>query len=486
MRRFGVVLALCLVLGLAAPVLAAGKFEGITLVVGGESGLTINAVKWYGPEWAKATGGKIQVVEHPFGSLFEKFMTSFVTGTAAYDVIVFPADWAGDIMGGGYLQPLTSYLKTNEDWPDILPLYRERIASWGGTVYAMPLDGDNHILYYRKDVLADAEYKDRFKKKYGYELAPPQTWEEYHDIAEFFNGWDWNRDGKAEYGTVESMGRNGQSYWWFFTRSACYACFPGQEGSLFFDPETMKPTVNDPGHVKGLEMYVNIVKCGPPGMINYQVGDVRADFPAGKAVLAVDWGDIGPMSADPKTSKVRGRVGYSVLPGTTKVWNRETGKWVTFDKPSHAPFIAFGGWVGGITKTCRNKNAAYDFLKFLNSKKQSLTEVTTGGTGFNPYRASHFSSLAEWKNLGFDDPKPYLDAIRDTINHPNAQLDLRIPGAASYFEVLDLELSRALAGEIPAKQALDNVAREWEKLTDKLGREKQLRYYRQSLGLPVK
>lgn len=480
-------LTLILVLGLvAATASGAAKFEGVTLVVGGESGLTINSVKWFGPEWSKLTGAKIQIVEHPFGSLFEKFMTSFITGTAAYDVIIFPSDWSGDIMGGGHLRPLTDYIKTNPDWSDILPLYRERIAAWGGTVYALPLDGDNHILYYRKDILSDPEYKEKFKKKHGYDLAPPETWDQYHDIAEFFNGWDWNRDGKVEYGTVESMGRNGQSYWWFFTRSAAYSCFPGQVGSLFFDTDTMKPTVNDPGHVKGLEDYVKIVKCGPPGMINYQVGDVRADFPAGKAVLAIDWGDIGPMSEDPKTSKVKGKVGYAILPGSRRVWNRQTGQWVTFDKPSHAPFIAFGGWIGGVTKTCKNPDAAYDFLRYLNCKEVSLREVTMGGTGYNPYRASHFSSIEDWKNLGFTDPKPYLDVIQATISHPNAQLDLRIPGAASYFEVLDMELSRALSGEISPQQALDNVAVEWEKITNKLGREKQLRLYRESLGLPPK
>jgi len=39
---------------------------------------------------------------------------------------------------------------------------------------------------------------------------------------------------------------------------------------------------------------------------------------------------------------------------------------------------------------------------------------------------------------------------------------------------------------LPVKEALDIVAAEWEKITDKMGREKQLAIYRSSMGLPAK
>ncbi|HHY47155.1 MAG TPA: extracellular solute-binding protein [Firmicutes bacterium] len=491
MRRglvLSVFFALTIVLAFSLPFGASGstkKFQGVQLTLAGESGLTINPMKWHRGEWGEMTGANINIVEHPFASLFEKIMTSFVTGTAAYDIIVYPSAWSGDIMGGGYVLPLTKYLKDNPDWDDILPLYRERIAAWGNTVYAFPLDGDSHMLYYRKDLIENPKYKADFKKKYGYDLQPPKTWKMYKDIAEFFTGWDWDGDGKPNYGVVESMARGGQSYWWFFSHSAAYVAIPGQV-SLFFDPDNMKPLINSPGHVQGLQDYVDMVKYGPPGMLNYQVGDVRSEYPLGTAALAIDWGDVGTMANDPKLSKVVGKVGYLPLPGSTRVWNRKTGKWEDFPEINYAPYIAFGGWVASITKTCKNPDAAYDFLRYLNSPAVSLKDVTTGGSGFNPYRKSHFEAVQRWREFGFPNPEEYLQAIRFTIEHPNAQLDLRIPGAAEYFEVLDLNLSRALSKEVTPKQALDAVYQEWEKITNKLGREKQLRYYRESLGLPPK
>ncbi len=76
----------------------------------------------------------------------------------------------------------------------------------------------------------------------------------------------------------------------------------------------------------------------------------------------------------------------------------------------------------------------------------------------------------------------YLDAVKNTINHPNAVLDLRIRGSAEYLSVLDVEVSRALAGEITSQEALDNVAAGWDEITDRLGREGQLEQYRSAVG----
>jgi multiple sugar transport system substrate-binding protein len=49
---------------------------------------------------------------------------------------------------------------------------------------------------------------------------------------------------------------------------------------------------------------------------------------------------------------------------------------------------------------------------------------------------------------------------------------------------LELELSKALAGEVEPQVALDTIATEWNKLTDEFGREAQLAAYRASMGLP--
>jgi multiple sugar transport system substrate-binding protein len=101
-----------------------------------------------------------------------------------------------------------------------------------------------------------------------------------------------------------------------------------------------------------------------------------------------------------------------------------------------------------------------------------------------PYRASHFANLAKWKEYGFSDPqKDYLKAVNDSITHPNVRADLRIPGTARYYDALDAGIARVFSGELSAQKSLDEVAARWEEITNELGRDKQLKYYRDSLGL---
>jgi multiple sugar transport system substrate-binding protein len=495
--KFILVLALsfCMLLSLSTlNVCAEKKYEGVELSVVSTVGpFTSGPIKDHAPEWTKMTGGKVKLIEIPFGELFEKIMSSFVTEVGAFDIVHYSAAYMGDIAGGGYVIPLDDYIAGDKRiaWDDILPAYGKRIAVWDNKTYGIPFDGDNHILYYRSDAFNNVEYKEKFKTKYGYNLEPPKTWEEYEDMATFFNGWDWDNDGKVNYGTLEYMARNAQTFWAYFSRTAPYVCLPPDHegyapGGLFFDAETMKPYINSPGHIKSLENFIRMVKLGPPDMLGYAASEVRGGFVAGAGALALDWGDIGTMAENPDISRIMGKIGYSILPGTKEVWSHKLQEWVKTPEVNHAPFLAFGGWVFSITKNSKNADAAYDFLSYLTSPEISIQDAATGLTGVNPYRYSHFENVDAWKKYWSDDPKPYLDTIKATIGHPNVQLDLRIPGAFRYFDALDINLSRALSREISAEQALNNVYAEWEKITDELGREKQLNYYRASLGLPQK
>jgi multiple sugar transport system substrate-binding protein len=62
--------------------------------------------------------------------------------------------------------------------------------------------------------------------------------------------------------------------------------------------------------------------------------------------------------------------------------------------------------------------------------------------------------------------------------------DMRIPGAQQYTGViLDRELARFLAGEIPVEQALANIESGWEEVTEEFGRDTQKTMYKLSLGI---
>jgi multiple sugar transport system substrate-binding protein len=85
---------------------------------------------------------------------------------------------------------------------------------------------------------------------------------------------------------------------------------------------------------------------------------------------------------------------------------------------------------------------------------------------------------------GYDEAfiKSYLDSEANSYNHPNAAIEPRIPGIFQYYSVAEDELSKIWAGGSDAQTGRDKIAAAWEKITDEIGRDKQIALYKASLG----
>lgn len=461
----------------------AQQFAGKTVRVAVGSFMS-SGVLMFKEAWEQATGGTIEVVEIPFGDLYQRLFTAFTSGASQFDVAIYASNWIPEFAAAGNILSLEPYYAAKDNWDSVLPSV-QRTMYYKGERYTIPLDGDVIFGYYRTDALDNDENKAKFEAKYGYPLRVPQSWAEYRDIAEFFNGWDWAGSGRAGYGVLEAQKPKDVGPYIFISRAAAYAANPEIPGSLFFDPETMKPQVSNPGWVKALNDWIEIRKFGPAEMATYGGGEMRGNFVAGDFALGIDWADVAIMAQDENSSIIKEKLGYFVLPGSTEVWNLKTGEWQKFEKPSQAPFRGWGGWHGSVAANSPNPEAAFDFLNFIDSTPNALKAVTTPGTARNPYRVDHFSDPAAWENaaVAFYNPKPFLDTLNTSMTHPNSQPDLRIPLSGRYFDVLDQWVQEALAGNMTAEAALQSAAAEWEAILKEAGVENQKAAYRELFGL---
>jgi multiple sugar transport system substrate-binding protein len=382
-------------------------------------------------------------------------MLDFSAGMATHDIVLFMPAWLADY--SQHLEPIENLVKEyNLDFQldDIVPTYRQVYIRWNGVDYAVPFDGDQHGFYYNKVAFESEQNKADFKAQFGYDLVPPETWDQYVDMAKFFSGRDWNGDGKQKYGTAEAWQRGGYAFWWWATKFLCY-------GGIWFDEE-MNPLINSPAGIKALENTLAIKPYVPPGTANFGYPETEAAFIKAQVPFLMQWSSTGKSAMDPTQSSIVGQVGVSLVPGV----KMKDGS--IYRRPGLPT-----GWVAGIPKYSENKEAAARVLEIISTPKRSLKAALLASTYVDPWRQSSFSS-DEWYNLwpGYPDySKQYAGVLRKTaeIGVP----DLQVPGTYEYWNAADLEIAEAIAGNKTAKEALDAAAAEWNNITARFGLEQQ-------------
>ena len=472
---------------LARPIAKPRTQEPVTIRYIGRPGMTEHVEELLQP-WLEETGHTLEIAQFGMQEIADKIMQSTATGTYLADIYQFPTQIRADVINAGALAEVPQSVQDAIQFDDILPNFA-RISMWDGKVYALPYDGDIHYVNYRTDLFADPDLSARFNEAYGYVLPVdgPETWEQWRNIGEFFTGWDWNGNGEADdFGLSVLSDRGGFLWWGFFSRATAYAKHPDDPG-FFFDLETGDARINNPGFVRALEEFAEETQnWAPPGGTNTGYGDMWGAMSGGRVVESYSWDGLAMETGE--DNLIAGKQGFSILPGSNEVYNSKTSEWDTFDEPSHAPFHAFGGWSFAVSSLADPAvvEAAWEMLTYLSTPENSLSFVSRP-TGASPYRDSQLSDPAPFA-AGFGvteaTAQNYLDVSRDTLEHPNAVFDLAIPGFSQYRDSLELGVSQALAGELSAQEALDQVAATWEEVSDRMGgKAGQAELYAKTLGV---
>jgi multiple sugar transport system substrate-binding protein len=462
-----------------------------------QTGLTVDVLTVRGPQIAEPllrraaefrarTGVDVRVHTVPFRELYPLMLDDLRSQSQKYQAYVFVSQWLTDFVAPGFLAELDARIAADPElaWDDIASFFRDFGATYDGRTYAVPLDGDFQMVYYRTDLLAAAG------------LEPPRTWDDYLILARTFHGRDFDGDEVPDYGSCISKRPGAQAYYVMWSIAGSYLQTQGTRQGAFFDEGTMAPLTNNAAFARALEIYRATGEYGPPEERQLEHGAMRDLYVSGRCALTVDWGDIGTMAIAPQ-SRVQDLIGAVILPGTREVLDRKTGKLVPCTKltcpyavagVNHAPHAATGGWSGAIASAAppQVQEAAFAFLSYVSQPAQSSRDVTVGATGFNPYRKSHLRDRAPWIAAGMSEAAAarYLGAIGLSLTSPNMVLDLRIQNGRSYQqEVLDRALDAFLAGARTHTETIRDITTGWNRVTNELGREAQRHAYRASLGL---
>jgi multiple sugar transport system substrate-binding protein len=275
----------------------------------------------------------------------------------------------------------------------------------------------------------------------------------------------------------------------YTTLSASFVIGPANPRLYWFDPRTMEPLIRSPGHVRALEVFVDLVKSGPREMLTWDHGRGWDPFLAGRAAFALTWGDLGALAQQPG-SQVRGKTGAAPAPGTHEYYDVARHQWNTTTEVNQVGNTSGASWAGVISKYSKAPEATYFLLALLATKEKSQVYAARGWDAIDPGRRSHMlppggtGNLEPYQRANWDpaDISDYLGAFERTFSNKQQLPYLRMPGAYSYWLALDLRLVQALRGQLSPAAALDAAAVDFEEITIRLGRERQRESYRTSLG----
>tara|TARA_R110002167_G_scaffold83557_1_gene226874 strand:+ start:5686 stop:7182 length:1497 start_codon:yes stop_codon:yes gene_type:complete len=434
----------------------------------------------HGHSFEEMSGTSVSVSQVPFEQLYDHIMLGFVTGQMDFDILLIPSAWLADF--APYLSSVPDSILDGAQLNDIHPVYRA-LMRWENRWMALTIDGDIHLGAYRQDLFDEPGTQKEFRQAYGRALVPPRTWTEYRDIAAFFNGRRLP-DGTSLAGTLEAYAPGGQRIWYLFSHAATYTNHPDHPGAMFFDPDSMRPAIDNAGWVRALNEFLQLRQFGPVDAGSLDSEGVRTRFAAGQAAMNIDWADTAVLAGNSAHSQVAGKLGFFALPGSRDVWNPEKGVWEWIAQPRSVTFLAFGGWIAVVPAASLEVEQAWSYIAWYANPQHSTEDVLDGTTGINPYRRSHLRDLARWGQLPGNRQAPdYLGVLQASLSAPQTIPDLRIPGYRAYIAALERQLDRVLAGEVTAEAGLREAARDWEALTDRLGRISQRRHYRDAMGL---
>ena len=467
-----------------------GEFNGVEISFLGLDSLNLHNMLHRGflKPWEKYTGAKIKWIDLAQADYNARLQQSIATGTVDFDIVQSGAPYEGDLCGKGLTSEMPGWVADQIDLADYVGYLQAPTGTWDGKTYRISIDGDCHNFNYRTDYFENEDLAKAWKDEgHSGNWEVPTTWQKVTEVSKFLKGK--KHAGFPAYGYLDvQKGWGGFGFYFLGSIATAYAKHPDSPAFLF-EPETMKPMVNNPAWVRAIQDVLDRRDCQPPDQINADPGVTGfSQFLAGTGSMVSWWGDVGSNANTSDESLVQGNVGFDILPGSDDVYNWKTGKWETLSSgPNYAPNMAYIGWGLYCMKTVdmdtTKRKAAWSACAHIGGKDLSLW-MSMYPSGFQPYRNSHFN-LDEWVGAGYTNAfaSDYLASEADSYNHPNAAIEPRIPGIFQYYSIAEDELSKIYAGEYDAQTGADNIAAAWDKITDQIGRENQIKLYKASLGL---
>lgn len=421
----------------AAKKLAEGRQVKLTIL---QPSGSLGNVKPVADIWTEKTGIAVDYVEVPNSEINQKVLLEAVSRSGSFDLALPATFGLPDLAESGILVNLDQYAQKYEP----ADFQKDALFTIGdyykGSLFGYQTDGDTYVMFYNKPWLENADENKAFSDKHGYELKVPDTWEELDTMMAFFHRPDQNMYGGALFRTQYFIAWE----WW------------GRFHAKGFYPlaDDLTPQINNDAGVAALSELLDASKYQYPGAKTNGLFENFEAYGQGDKFANIGWGGTQKYLNSDK-SKLKGKLSFGPMPGG-----------MVDGELLKVPYFNWG-WNYIVSAVSPEPEIAYLFTLFSTSPAMSTIAVRDPDGYFDPTRQAHY-----------EDPQ-----IRDTYtpeflevhkaSMANSIPDLYLKGQGEYFDELRVNLTAADAGTKTAKQALDDTAAAWERITRRMGARSQ-------------
>jgi len=415
------------------------------------------------------------------GDVIEKLQTQMQSGENIYDAYINDSDLIGTHFRYGHVVPLSDWME-GEGKDVTLPtldiddfIGKSFTTGPDGKLYQLPDQQFANLYWFRYDWFQRPDLKAQFRDIYGYELGVPVNWSAYEDIAEFFTEHVREIDGVAVYGHMD-YGKKAPDLGWRFTDAWLSMAGAGDKGLPNGKPVD--------------EWGIRVDGCRPVGTSVTRGGD--ANGPAAKYALNkyMEWlrkyappGALGMDFYQSLPSLAKGNVAQQIFwytaftasmvePGPT-VNEDGTPKWRMAPSP-HGPYweegmkLGYqdaGSWTLLKSTPVDRRKAAWLYAQFTVSKTVSLKKSHVGLTIIRDSDIWHESFTERAPKLG-----GLVEFYRSPARVQWTPSGTNVPDYPKLAQLWWQNIGEAVAGEVTPDTAMDNLAREMDRVLQRLER----------------
>jgi ABC-type glycerol-3-phosphate transport system substrate-binding protein len=378
-------------------------------------------------EFEKETGIKVVFEKVVYTIMHEKLVPHLMAGEGdgSYDLIQVDNYWVGEFVKAGWLSPLDSRLAKT---PQIkLSDYIDSVVDMftvGDKTYFVPQWTYPFGLAYLDDIVSDTKFHQFYEKKTGKKWSfPPKDMFEYAEMAKAAKAFTPdNMYGSAMQGAkVDPIVMEFTNYLYGL-------------GGGYYDRKTWKSTFNSKEGLDALKIYKDLIEnAAQPGANGANFDDAFNVFGQGKAVFAITHNFLMPWLLDKTKSVVADRVEFIPLPGGG----------------------INGGWAWAIPKSSPHPDAAWEFIKWAETKKIQKARAMGGGMPTVKWVYSDPEFLAKY---------PFQKNVAEVIARAKA-LPI-ISQSTRMVEIVGENVSTAMIGDMSLEQAAKKINDELNEIVE--------------------